>query len=188
MEGRGYSSICFMVKSIGATTGKRAGTTLLRSTELQRQKHVAKLLTSKNQQQLTDWYTVPQTETAWLFLSKCCSNWRQIAAAAHSKGGYDMFYKKMMVSHALPMYSVIPAQNDIKNPIMKNKEGLWRINSTFFLGEHLFFFSLWEFPSPFIYESCGINCFSLVFYLYLYKFDFSISSGRPLSYPSKSIV
>ena len=35
-----------------------------------------------------------------------------------------MFYKKMMVSHTLPMYSVIPAQNDIKNPIMKNKEGL----------------------------------------------------------------
>ena len=35
-----------------------------------------------------------------------------------------MSYNKRMVGHALPLYSVTPAQIDIKNPTMKNKEGL----------------------------------------------------------------
>lgn len=62
-------------------------------------KTCGKLLTTKNQQQPTDWSAVPQTETPWLFLSKGIGpneTTRQIAAAAHNKGGYNMFMRKRL--------------------------------------------------------------------------------------------
>lgn len=70
---------------VGQPHGEGAGATLQRSTELQCQKHVAKLLTAKNPQQPTDWSAMPQIETGWLFLSRGIGpneTKRQIAAAA----------------------------------------------------------------------------------------------------------
>lgn len=70
---------------VGQPQGEETGATLQRSTELQCQKHVAKLLTAKNPQQRTDWSAMPQIETGWLFSSKGIGpneTKRQIAAAA----------------------------------------------------------------------------------------------------------